>query len=109
MKLSFLFSFIFLTGCAFNTSSEIQVAEELINQFECHNINNDQLGYSALTKFHQRSLNVSKDKAIEYLASYKDGDSLFEIPLEQVIHQQYISYKSACYYLGGLTIAVEKI
>ena len=109
MKTSFLISFIFLTGCAFSTSSEIKVAEELIHQFECHNIDNDQLGHSPLMSFHQRSLAVSKDKAVEYLASYKAGDNLFEIPLDQVIQQQYVTYKSACYYLGGVTNPLEMI
>lgn len=108
MKTSFLFSFIFLTGCAFSTSSEIKVAEELIHQFECNNIDSDQLGHSPVTGFHQRSLTVSKDKALEYLASYKAGDTLFEIPLDQVIQQQYVTYKSACYYLGGVTNTAEK-
>lgn len=107
MKTSFLISFLFLTGCAFSTSNEIKVAEKLIHQFECHNIDSDQLGHNPVTGFHQRSLAVSKDKALEYLASYKAGDTLFEIPLDQVIQQQFITYKSACYYLGGVTNAVE--
>lgn len=107
MKTSFLISFIFLTGCAFSTSSEIKVAEKLIHQFECNNIDNDQLGHNPITSFHQRSLAVSKDKALEYIASYKAGDTLFETPLDQVIQQQYVTYKSACYSLGGVTNTAE--
>lgn len=107
MKTSFLICCLFLSGCAFSTSSEIKVAEELIHQFECNNIDSDQLGHNPVTNFHQRSLAVSKDRALDYLASYKAGDTLFEIPLDQVIEQQYVTYQSACYYLGGVTHPIE--
>ena len=103
MKTSFLLSLLFLTGCAFSTSSEIKISEELLHQFECNNIDTDQLGHNPVSSFHQRSLAISKDKAMEYIESYKAGDTLFEIPLQQVIQQRYSSFKSACYYLGGIT------
>lgn len=108
MKTSLLLSLIFLTGCAFHTSNEIKVAEDMIHQFECNNIDRDQLGHNPVIGFHQRTLAVSKDKAVEYLASYKAGDTLFDMPLDQVIQQQYATYKSACYYLGGVTNTAEQ-
>lgn len=109
MKTSFLLSLIFLTGCALSTSSEIKVAEELLNQFQCNSVDTNQLGHNPVANFHQRTLATSKDKAMEYIESYKAGDTFFEIPLQQVIQQQYSSFKSACYYLGGVTQASSEV
>lgn len=108
MKITLLLSvFLCLTGCAFGTSSEIKIAEQLLNQFECNNIDSAQLSHSPITGFHERALAVSKDKAIEFIESYKAGDTLFEIPLDKVIQQQYVTYKSACEFLGGVTLAIN--
>ncbi|OTG81046.1 hypothetical protein [Acinetobacter sp. ANC 4648] len=103
MKTSFLLSgVLLLTGCAIGTSSEIKVAEKILNQFECKNIESSELNHSTITSYHEHSLAVSKDKATSYVDSYKSGDVLFSIPLEQVIQQQYDIYKSACESLGGV-------
>lgn len=108
MKITLLLSvFLCLTGCAFGTSSEIKIAEQLLNQFQCNNIDSAQLSHSPITGFHERSLAVSKDKAIEFVESYKAGDTLFEIPLDKVIQQQYVTYKSACEFLGGVTLPID--
>lgn len=106
MKTSILLGLIFcLTGCAIGTSSEIKRAEELVQQFECKNIDTDQLAHNSITGFHERTLAVSKDKSLEYLERYKSGETLFDIPLYDVIEHQYMSYKAACEFLGGISAA----
>ena len=103
MKFSVLFLFsIILVGCSLGTSREVKKSEELLNQFECKNIESNQLNHSAITSFHERSLAISKEKASSYVESYKSGDELFKIPLDQVVQQQYDIYKSACEALGGI-------
>lgn len=93
---------IILTGCVFGSSSEIKKAEAILEQFECRNIENNQLNHSPIASFHNRELSISKDKVISYIESYKAGDELFRLPLDQVVQQQYEIYKSACEALGGV-------
>ena len=103
MKTSLLFCVIFiLSGCVIGTSSEIKTAEKLLKQFKCSNIETTELTHSSMTSFHEHSLAVSKEKATSYVESYKSGDELFKIPLDQVVQQQYDVYKSACESLGGV-------
>lgn len=98
---------IILTGCAFGSSSEIKRAEALIQQFQCNNIDADQLSHNSITSFHERTLAVSKDKSIEYIDRYKSGDTLFDMPLYDIIQMQYVNYKSACDFLGGVSISTQ--
>lgn len=108
MKSSFLLSLaVILTGCAIGTSSEIKSAEKLLSQFECKNIESAELAHSPITSYHERSLAVSREKAMSYIDSYKSGDVLFQIPLDHVVQQQYDVYKSSCEALGG--VQSEKI
>lgn len=108
MKIALLLSLLLcLSACSLGKSSEIKLAEQLLNQFECKNIDSDQLSHSPITSFHERTLYVSKDKAVQYLESYKSGDYLFDLPLENVIQEQYTSFKSACEFLGGVTISLK--
>lgn len=103
MKHSFLLSlFLLLTGCAIGTSGEIKSAEKLLSQFECKNIESAQLAHSPITSYHERALAVSREKASSYIDSYKAGNVLFKIPLDNVVQQQYDVYKSACEALGGI-------
>lgn len=103
MKISFLSIIVLLcSGCVIGTSNEIKVAEKILNQFECKNIESVDLNHSAITSFHERTLSVSKDKAVFYVDSYKSGNILFNIPLDQVVQQQYDIYKLACESLGGV-------
>lgn len=104
-----LSSIIALTGCAIGTSSEIKRAEELVQQFECKSIDTDQLAHNSITGFHERSLAVSKDKSLDYLERYKSGETLFDIPLYDVIEHQYMSYKAACEFLGGISASSIKV
>ena len=103
MKFSFLIiCSVILAGCTLGTSREIKKAEVILNQFECKNIEKSQLNHSAITSYHERSLSVSKEKASSYVQSYKDGEQLFDMPLTEVIEQQYVIYKAACQNLGGI-------
>ena len=108
MKITLFLGLLFLTGCTFGTSSEIKVAEELLNQFECSNIDYEQLGHNPIIDFHQRTLAVSKVKANTYIDDYKAGDTLFDVPLSQIIQNEYKVFRSACYYLGGATQAAQE-
>jgi len=46
---------------------------------------------------------VSKDKATTYVESYKEGEELFAMPLDEVVKKQYELYKAACDSLGGVS------
>jgi hypothetical protein len=46
---------------------------------------------------------VSKEKATSYVESYKNGEELFDMPLDEVVKQQYQLYKAACDSLGGVS------
>ena len=103
MKFSFLIiCSVILAGCTLGTSREIKKAEVILNQFECKNIEKSQLNHSAITSYHERSLSVSKEKASSYVQSYKEGEEIFLIQLDQIVQQQYDIYKSACEALGGI-------
>ena len=103
MKFSFLIiCSVILAGCTLGTSREIKKAEVILNQFECKNIEKSQLNHSAITSYHERSLSVSKEKASSYVQSYKEGEDIFLIPLDQIVQQQYDISKSACEALGGI-------
>ena len=103
MKFSFLIiCSVILAGCTLGTSREIKKAEVILNQFECKNIEKSQLNHSAITSYHERSLSVSKEKASSYVQSYKEGEEIFLIPLDQIVQQQYDIYKSAWEALGGI-------
>lgn len=100
---------LLLTACSLGSSQEIKSAEKLLSQFECKNIDDDQLTHNPITGFHQRSLSVSRDKALQYIESVKNGDSPSEIPLNEMVEQQYMTYKSACEFLGGVTNDIDDL
>ncbi|AYO55296.1 hypothetical protein [Acinetobacter wuhouensis] len=103
MKPSFLLSvIILLTGCSLGTSREIKTAEKLLNQFQCNNIETNELAHSAINIYHEHALSTSKQKAVQYVESYKLGQALFKIPLDEVVQQQYEIYTTACESLGGV-------
>jgi hypothetical protein len=102
-----LVSCILLTGCVFGTSKEIQRAEMLLTQFECNNVESTQIARSSITTFHEQALYGAKQKATSYIESYKDGETLFEIGLDEVIEQQYLIYKEACQSLGGVSAEIK--
>lgn len=99
--------FLILTGCSFGSSKQVQTAENILTQFECKNIDNDQLTHNPITGFHQRTLYISKEKAEAYIENFKAGETSVEMPLEQMVEQQYLTFKSACQYLGGVTTETE--
>jgi hypothetical protein len=103
MKLGFIFSSLLLfTGCMFGTSQEIQRAETLLAQFQCHNVESNQIAHSAITSYHEQSLATSRKKAEHYIQSYKDGEHQFNLPLTNMVEEQYTKYHSACQALGGI-------
>ncbi|RKG34628.1 hypothetical protein [Acinetobacter tianfuensis] len=91
-----------LSGCIFGSSGEIRKAEKLLAQFKCANIESSQMSHSSITSFHEQKLSSSKQKALSYIESYKAGDALFDLPLDQVIEQQFNIYKASCQNLGGI-------
>ena len=108
MKLySVLLGSIFLSGCIFSSSNDIKKAEKILEQFKCGNIESSQIAHTSITSFHEKALYGSKQKVIDYIESYKEGEKLFDIPLSEVVDQQYVIYKEACQNLGGLHTDIE--
>ncbi|MBD0162419.1 hypothetical protein [Acinetobacter baumannii] len=104
MKIFFvLVPFVFLTGCIFGQSSEVKRAEKLLNNFQCKNIETSEISTSSINSYYQQSLAVSKEKATSYVESYKNGEELFAMPLDEVVEQQYQLYKATCDSLGGVS------
>ena len=93
-----------LTGCLFGGSSEIKRAEEILTRFECHNVESQNMLNSPLNSYHQQLLGSSKHKAQDYVERYQQGEHLFELPLDEIIQQQYELYVTACENLGGLPL-----
>ncbi|MBD0514171.1 hypothetical protein HPJ23_13805 [Acinetobacter baumannii] len=98
-----LVPFVFLTGCIFGQSSEVKRAEKLLNNFQCKNIETSEISTSSINSYYQQSLAVSKEKATSYVESYKNGEELFAMPLDEVVEQQYQLYKAACDSLDGVS------
>ncbi|WP_215900777.1 hypothetical protein [Acinetobacter nosocomialis] len=104
MKICFvLVPFVFLTGCIFGQSSELKRAEKLLNNFQCKNVETSEMPTSSINSYYQQTLAVSKDKATSYVESYKEGEELFAMPLDEVVKKQYELYKAACDSLGGVS------
>ncbi len=93
---------LLLSACAMGRSNEVQQAEKLLAHFQCNNIETLQMSHSPINSFYQQSLSASREKAVMYIESYKAGDELFDLPLSDVVHQQFQLYKSACEALGGI-------
>lgn len=103
MKTLLLFvGIILLHGCALGTSREVKHAEKMLSYFQCNKIESTEMTHSSMTSFYERSLAASHRKAESYVQSYKDGEELFDVPLTEVIEQQYLIYKAACQNLGGI-------
>lgn len=89
----------FLSACLFTNSNEVKRSELLLSHFNCHNYEGS---ISPINSFHEQTLAISKQKATDYIQHYKDGDKMFNIPLDEVISQQYELYKTACQSIGGV-------
>ncbi|EXH75064.1 hypothetical protein J633_2965 [Acinetobacter sp. 216872] len=98
-----LVPFVFLTGCIFGQSSELKRAEKLLNNFQSKNVETSEMPTSSINSYYQQTLAVSKDKATTYVESYKEGEELFAMPLDEVVKKQYELYKAACDSLGGVS------
>ncbi|WP_227552608.1 hypothetical protein [Acinetobacter albensis] len=64
--------------------------------------------HTSITAYYEQSLALSRQKAESYVQSYKDGNELFDLPLTEVIEQQYIFYQAACENLGGIEPTLEE-
>ncbi len=91
-----------LTACSFGASREVKLAEKMLSHFQCNKIESAQMAHSSMTTYHEQSLASSRQKAALYVQSYQDGEPLFDLPLTDVIEQQYVIYKAACQNLGGI-------
>ncbi|WP_228274425.1 hypothetical protein [Acinetobacter nosocomialis] len=87
----------------FGQSSELKRAEKLLNNFQCKNVETSEMPTSSINSYYQQTLAVSKDKATSYVESYKEGEELFAMPLDEVVKKQYELYKAACDSLGGVS------
>jgi hypothetical protein len=105
MKLGFIFSsLLLLSGCMFGTSQEIQRAEAVLLQFQCRNVESNQIAHSPITSYHENSLTASRKKAEDYIQAYKDGSYDLNLPLSDIVKEQYSKYHSACQALGGIPL-----
>lgn len=93
---------ILISGCSLSTSREIKHAEKMLADFQCNKIESAQMAHSSITSYHEQALASSRQKAESYVQSYKDGDELFNLPLTEVIEEQYYIYQEACQHLGGI-------
>ena len=66
------------------------------------------MAHSPITSYHEQLLHSAKQKAENYIESYKNGETLFDIPLSAVVEQQYDIYKDACQNLGGISQEPEQ-
>ena len=101
-SLILLVAIILVTGCTLGTSRDIKRAEKILSQFQCNKIESTQMSHSPMISYHQRTLAISHQKALSYVKSYKEGEKLFDLPLSEVIEQQYSIYQAACQNLGGI-------
>ncbi|TCB52544.1 hypothetical protein E0H80_01450 [Acinetobacter sp. ANC 4779] len=99
---------IVFTGCSLGTSREVKHAEKMLSDFQCNKIESAQMTHSSITSFHEQSLAASRQKAESYVQSYKEGEELFDVPLTDVIKEQYVRYQEACQHLGGITSTANK-
>ncbi|MBV6594190.1 hypothetical protein [Acinetobacter baumannii] len=92
-----------LTGCMCGLSSAGKRGEKLLKNCQRKNIETSEISTSSINSYYQQSLAVSKEKATSYVESYKNGEELFAMPLDEVVEQQYQLYKAACDSLGGVS------
>lgn len=99
---------ILLTGCTLGSSRDVKHAEKMLAYFQCNKIESAQMTHSSITSFHEQSLASSRQKAESYVQSYKEGEELFDVPLTDVIKDQYLIYQEACQHLGGISPTPNK-
>lgn len=97
--LTALLSSMLLAGCM---SNDLKKSEQLLRNFNCAKIDTAQMPHSSMTDYYQHMLYSSKTKAESYIEQYHQGEKLFDLPLHEVVEQQYNLYKDACQNLGGI-------
>lgn len=101
-SLILLTGMVLISGCTLGASGEIKKAEKMLSAFQCNKIESTQMSYSAIVSYHQHALAASHQKAEAYVNSYKAGQALFDLPLTDIVQQQYVIYQAACQSLGGI-------
>ncbi|WP_216934101.1 MULTISPECIES: hypothetical protein [unclassified Acinetobacter] len=99
-----LLSSLLLAGCI---SSDLKKSEQLLQDFHCAKIDTEQMPHSSMTDYYQQMLYSSKAKVESYIKQYHQGKELFDLPLHEVVEQQYDLYKDACQNLGGILSSSE--
>lgn len=99
-----LLSTLLLAGCM---SSDLKKSEQLLRNFHCAKVDTAQMPHSSMTDYYQQMLYSSKSKVESYIKQYHQGEKLFDLPLHEVVEQQYALYKDACQNLGGILPASE--
>lgn len=99
-----LLSSLLLAGCL---SSDLKKSEQLLQDFQCAKIELSQMPHSSMNDYYQHSLHSTKSKVEAYIEQYHQGEKLFDIPLVEVVQQQYELYKDACQNLGGILPSSE--
>lgn len=99
--LAVLIATLLLTAC---TSKDVRKAEHVLELFQCTNIESSQVAHTGISQYYEQSLYSSKNKATSYIEQYKNGQTTFDIPLTDMVEQQYELYKSACQNLGGIPL-----
>lgn len=97
--LTALLSSMLLAGCM---SNDLKKSEQLLRNFNCAKIDTAQMPHSSMTDYYQHMLYSSKTKVESYIEQYHQGEGLFDLPLYEVVEQQYNLYKDACQNLGGI-------
>ena len=88
-------------------SSDLKKSEQLLQNFHCAKVDTAQVPHNSMTDYYQQMLYSSKSKVEAYIEHYHQGEKLFDIPLSEVVQQQYELYKDACQNLGGILPASE--
>ncbi|MDV2467739.1 hypothetical protein QR674_01920 [Acinetobacter chinensis] len=100
--------YLFLTACSLSASKDLKHAEKLLTQFQCNNIESSDMSHTSITSYHEHLLAVTRQKVEVYVESYKKGEKLFDMPLSEIVQQQYAVYRSACQSLGGITVTADQ-
>ncbi|AVH13601.1 hypothetical protein ABFP25_11305 [Acinetobacter indicus] len=97
-----------LSACMFGNSQELKRAEQLLAQFECHNIETTLMTHSAINSYHEHALVAARQKASRYVEQYREGEQQSSLAVDEIVQQQYQLYTAACQSLGGIFPKAEQ-
>lgn len=97
---------LLLSACSLsNHQHEINQAELIFKQFNCQAIDLQQIQNSVLGDYHYATLTAERNTIETYIRAYKNGETLFDLPLDQVIRKKLEYYQVNCQSLGGVLAA----